>query len=126
MTVNRRLDLAESLLAKARSTSYPDERLSFAEGALGQLDAFLRAAGVGASVPRGEVIEPSVVDRPVIDLRDDPVRPPIPPVPPASHTTAPPTAAPASVADPRIEQARRAYGTTLRPPAAGRRLDLSL
>ena len=45
MMTTQRLDVAEALLAKARSTPFPHERESFVAGARGQIDAYLRAAG---------------------------------------------------------------------------------
>ena len=45
MVTTQRLDVAEALLAKARSTPFAHERQTFAAGALGQIDAYLRAAG---------------------------------------------------------------------------------
>ena len=45
MVTTQRLEVAEALLAKARSTTFPDERESFLAGALGQIDAYLQAAG---------------------------------------------------------------------------------
>lgn len=48
MVADERLDLAEALLAKARSTSFEAERQSFVVGAAHQLSAFL-----GSDTPAG-------------------------------------------------------------------------
>lgn len=66
---DHRLDLAEALLAKARSTSFDGERASFVAGAYGQLGAFLgEDAGHGSRSRPSRPQAPGLGSRPAAAL----------------------------------------------------------
>lgn len=69
MMADHRLDLAEALLAKARSTSFEGERQSFVAGAHHQLSAFLGSDGTSQR-PAGERAgsTPAIRRRPLASL----------------------------------------------------------
>ncbi len=120
MMADHRLDLAEALLAKARSTSFEGERQSFVAGAHHQLSAFL---GSDAPVQRrpGERAgaAPALARRPAASLS-------APEVPAAQETPAPsePEAEPVLVVD--LAAAERAYRSHSGRAVPGVLVDLAI
>ncbi|MGH3629031.1 MAG: hypothetical protein ACRDRL_16545 [Sciscionella sp.] len=70
----RRLELAEALLAKARCTGFTEERDSFVSGAYSQLGSFLDSAPDAASTKReeGGAEEPLALGAAATDPEDVP------------------------------------------------------
>lgn len=123
MMGEHRLELAEALLAKARSTSFDGERDSFVAGAYTQLGAFLGAADRPAR-------SDSVVQRPAVAGRHRPAGTlpagPAPAAEPAADIDMDEGAGgPGLVID--LAAAERAYrGMSAGRPAAGALVDLTI
>ena len=123
-----RLDLAEALLAKARSTAFEAERDSFVAGAYSQLGSFLDSAPV--SLPRYS--RPGQPSPRAVRVTGTPALP-APPAPPKLSEPVPPLPAPAPIVDPTEPvpvvdlTALEAYqATTVHPDRRGVLIDLTI